>query len=285
MKENAIEVIKHRMIFKDTLLCCGLDPDLSKIPIEPAFNKLSKEERIKTFFAKVIDITANHVCAYKLQKAFFDRLSLGHDTLKEVISYIHKNHVGIPAIIDCKMGDIENTKQAYLSNILGELEADGVVVNPYMGDDVMKPLAKYPDKAIIVLAKTSNPGGGIVQDINLESGIPLWQYILKLTIERWNSSQNMIPVISSTVGLDMTRVRKLIPDEMLILLAGIGTQGGSYSDLSKLLNSKRSGVFVNSSRGILYPQLIPDQMWQSAVELEAIRLKTELNKERKLGNE
>ncbi len=110
--------------------------------------------------------------------------------------------------------------------------------------------------------------------------MPLWQYILKLTTERWNTSNNMIPVISSTVGLDMVGVRKLIPDGMPILLAGVGAQGGSYLDLSKLLNSEKSGVFVNSSRGILYPQLASGQTWQSAVESAAINLKEGLNKQK-----
>ena len=279
MKENVIETLRDRM--KTSLLCCGLDPDLSKMPNDEAYERLSDEKRITAFLKTIIDLTAKDVCAYKLQKAFFDKLSLGHDALKETIAYIHTNHKGIPAIVDCKIGDIDNTMQAYLDSLFNELRADGIVVNPYMGDDVMKPMAQYPDKAIVVLAKTSNPGGGIVQDVITKSGIPLWQHILKLTIERWNESGNMIPVISSTVGLDMTSVRHMIPDKMPILLAGVGAQGGSYDDLSKLLNSKRSGVFVNSSRGILYAKADNKQTWQDAIRQTSSLLMESLNQQRK----
>ncbi len=280
MKETAIELLKGRMADKNTLLCCGLDPDLSKIPNDVSFKEMSSEKKVAGFLTEVVKVTADHVCAYKLQKAFFDRLPLGHDVLKNTISYIHTHHKGIPVIVDCKIGDIDNTMQAYLENLFLGLGADGIVVNPYMGDDVMKPVSQYPDKAIVVLAKTSNPGGGVVQDAILKNGMPLWQYILKLTIERWNTTGNMIPVISSTAGLDMIEVRNMIPDQMPILLAGVGSQGGSLEDLSKLLNSERSGVFVNSSRGIIYAKTGDNETWRKAIERSAITLKEELNRER-----
>ena len=170
--------------------------------------------------------------------------------------------------------------QTYLDNLFNELHADGIVVNPYMGDDVMKPMERYPDKAIVVLAKTSNSGGGIVQDVITKDGIPMWQHVLRLTIERWNKSGNMIPVISSTVGLDMSNVRKIIPDQMPILLAGVGAQGGSYEDIYKLLNSKRSGVFVNSSRGIIYAKPTDNQTWKDAIAEASFILKDSLNEKR-----
>lgn len=277
---NAIESLKTRMIDQNTLACCGLDPDLSKFPNDPSFTNLSDEKRISNFLQTVVDLTADQVCAYKIQKAFFDKFDGGHALLGSLIGYIHTNYKDIPAFVDCKIGDIDNTMTAYTNNLFGELGADGIVVNPYMGDDVLQPLAQYPDKAIIVLAKTSNPGGGVVQDVLLENGRPMWQHILQLSIERWNTAGNIVPVISSTVGLDMTGVRQLIPDEMPILLAGVGAQGGSYSDLGKLLNSERIGVFVNSSRGILYPKNESGQTWQNAVRMAITDLKTDLNKAR-----
>lgn len=275
MKENAIAMLETRM--KNSLFCCGLDPDLSKMPVEKGFKE---DERTEKFLKTVIDSTSDYVCAYKLQKAFFDKLPQGHEVMKNTISYIHSKGVSIPAIVDCKIGDIDNTMQAYLDNIFGELNADGIVVNPYMGDDVMKPMSQYPDKAIVVLAKTSNPNGGIVQDVKLENGTFLWQYILSLITERWNSVGNMVPVISSTVSLDLETIREVIPDNMPILLAGVGTQGGTYEEVSKLLNSKKSGVFVNSSRGIIYAKAEDGQAWQSAVEQAALNLRDALNRER-----
>ena len=277
MKTN--DQILERMKTHDTLLCCGLDPDLKKMPPEIIGRQTSDEDKVFEFLRGVVDVTASHVCAYKAQKAFFDVLAGGHDVLKKLIDYIHTSNPGIPVIVDCKIGDIENTMEAYIQNLFNSLHADGIVVNPYMGDDVLLPLVELADKAIVVLVKTSNPSSGVVQDVVLQNGQPLWRHILDLVVNRWNRNENMIPVLSSTVGLNMAEIRPLIPDEMPILLAGVGAQGGNYADLRNLLNYENVGVFVNSSRGILYPQ--SRELWLIAIEKATIELKESLNNERR----
>lgn len=277
MKTN--DQILERMKSHNTLLCCGLDPDLKRMPPEIIGRKTSDEEKVFEFLRGVVDVTASHVCAYKAQKAFFDVLAGGHDVLKKLIDYIHTSHPGIPVIVDCKIGDIENTMEAYIRNLFGSLQADGIVVNPYMGDDVVLPLTELTDKAIVVIVKTSNPSGGIVQDVTLQNGQPFWRHVLDLVVNRWNRNTNMIPVLSSTVGLNMAEIRPLIPDGMPILLAGVGAQGGNYADLRNLLNSEGVGVFINSSRGILYPQ--SRQPWRIAIEKAAVELQEALNNERR----
>lgn len=279
MKVN--DQIFERMRTNNTLLCCGLDPDLRKMPLELIGEKISDEEKVLKFLQVVIEATASHVCAYKAQKAFFDVLPDGHDVLKKLIDYIHTSYPGIPVIVDCKIGDIKNTMEAYIKNLFGSLRADGIVVNPYMGDDVLLPLAELADKSIVVLVKTSNPSGGVVQDVVLQSGQPLWRHILDLVVNRWNHNANMVPVLSSTVGLNMTEIRPLIPDKMPIFLVGVGTQGGNYADLHNLLNSDGIGVFVNLARNILYPQ--SREPWQIAIEKAAVELKEALNNERRVG--
>lgn len=277
MKAN--DQILERMRKHNTLLCCGLDPDLKKMPPELIGKKVSDEEKVFEFLQVAVNVTASHVCAYKAQKAFFDVLAGGHDVLKKLIDYIHTSSPGVPVIVDCKIGDIENTMEAYIQNLFGSLQADGIVVNPYMGDDVMLPLGELVDKSIVVLVKTSNPSGGVVQDVVLQNGQPLWRHMLDLVVNRWDRNANMIPVLSSTVGLNMAEIRPLIPDRTPILLAGVGAQGGNYADLRNLLNSEGTGVFINSSRGILYSQ--SQQPWQTAIEKAVIELKEALNNERR----
>ena len=272
---RANDKILTRMRSHDTLLCVGLDPDMRKLPIEVLKRLRTKEEKIFEFLRGVVDATGMHVCMYKAQKAFFDLLSGGHDILREIVSYIHQTQPGVPVIIDCKIGDINNTMTAYIENLFGLIKADGIVVNPYMGGDVIEPLIELADKAIVVLVKTSNVSGGVVQDVKISDGRPLWQYLLDLVVNRWNKNANMIPVLSSTAGLDITKLRPLIPDTMPILFAGVGVQGGSYTDLSKLLNSEGIGVFVNSSRKILYP--ISSEPWQIAIETVTVKMKEALN--------
>jgi orotidine-5'-phosphate decarboxylase len=266
------------MVRNNTLVCVGLDPDLKKMPIEITGQNISNEEKIYQFLRGVIDVTASNVCAYKAQKAFFDILPGGHDLLKELIAYLHKTYPELPVILDCKIGDIDNTMSAYIENIFGILNADGVVINPYMGDDAVMPFAEISEKAVVVLVNSSNPSGALIQNVKLPNGFMLWKHVLELVVDRWNYNQNMIPVLSANSTDDMSLVRPFIPDQMPILLAGVGAQGGNYTNLRHLLNTNKLGVFVNSSRGILY-STEGQKSWQSAVAFSALRLKSELNKE------
>ena len=273
---DAIRALHTNM--RKTLACCGLDPDWEKLPHELTISGQRKEGIIFKFVQEIIDIAASHVCAFKIQKAFFDLWPNGHDLLKNVIAYIHGAHPNIPVILDCKIGDIDNTMKAYMQNIFEHLSADGVVVNPYMGEAVLRSFEAYPQKAIVVLVKTSNPDGSIIQDLRLNNGNALWEEILSYVTKRWNTKGNMIPVISSTTEIDLVAIRKIIPDEMPILFAGAGKQGGKIAEMSKLLNSQNSGVFVNSSRDLLYPRRKPRETWQQATERSVVEFKKNLEK-------
>ncbi|TAK94119.1 orotidine-5'-phosphate decarboxylase, partial [Patescibacteria group bacterium] len=233
---RSLELLHQAMIKNDTLVCCGLDPDVSKIPAELR-EGVPAVAGIRNFLRIVIDLTAPYVCAYKAQKAFFDIYPDGHNLLKETIQYVHEHHPYLPVFVDAKIGDVENSMEAYLRNIFGELGADGVVVNPYLGDDVLRPFERLPDKTAIVTVKTSNPDGAIVQDVILQDRRPLWRYMLDLVVNRWNASGNIVPVIASTADIDLREVRAAIPDNMPILFAGYGSQGGQAAHLRDLVDS------------------------------------------------
>jgi len=267
------------MTRNNTLACCGLDPAIEKIPMELR-REGSDEDAVRRFLEIVIDLTAPHICCYKAQKAFFDIFPGGHELLRYAIHYVHDRHPELPVFVDAKIGDVGNTMDVYLRNIFGELDTDGVVVNPYLGDDVMRPFESLPEKAAIVTVKTSNPDAAIVQNIILQDGRPLWKYILELTANRWNGAGNMVPVIGSTADIDLGDVRQIISDETPVLFAGYGVQGGTTKHLQQLLDSERRGVFVNSSRGILYPYDVQDPQWRDAI-LQAVKaLQNTLNVER-----
>jgi len=89
-----------------------------------------ENKQTKLFIKKVIDLTKCSVCAYKIQKAFFDILPYGHDILEKVIKYIHET-TSVPVILDCKIGDIDNTMEIYMKNIFEVLKADAVLVTPF----------------------------------------------------------------------------------------------------------------------------------------------------------
>ncbi|HUD02704.1 MAG TPA: orotidine-5'-phosphate decarboxylase [Candidatus Paceibacterota bacterium] len=274
---RALALLRDAMVSKNTLACVGLDPDLAKMPLSIIGPHASDEVKVSRFLREVIDITGPHICAYKVQKAFFDVFPKGHELLVKVVAYVQEHYPEVMVFVDAKVGDIDNTMDAYLRNIFEEIRADGLVVNPYMGDDVLKPFESLGDKAGVVLVKTSNPGADIVQNIVLSDGRMLWQYMLQLVAERWNRGSNLIPVLSSIADADLSGVRQVIPDDMPILFAGYGVQGGSLDHFRQLLDSTGRGVFVNSSRGVLYPYDPAETEWRQKILDAVIELKETLN--------
>jgi orotidine-5'-phosphate decarboxylase len=273
-----IRALDSRMEKADSLVCVGLDPDMAKLPFEILRSEGSDEAKVFDFLSEVVEITAPHVCAYKIQKAFFDQFAGGHELLRKIIDYIHMSYPSIPVFVDCKIGDTENTMAVYKKILFDEMKADGIVVNPYMGDDVMDLFVKNPNTVGIVLVQTSNPSARIVQDLKLENGKLLWEQMLGLVVTRWNTQKNLIPVLSSHSPLgEYAAIREHLPQEMPILLAGVGQQGGDPKVMQQLLNRDRRGVFVNSSRGILYPYAQNDTAWREAVLRAVIELKGTLN--------
>jgi orotidine-5'-phosphate decarboxylase len=80
-----------------------------------------------------------------------------------LIAHIHEKHPGIPVILDAKRGDIGSTAEQYAVEAFERYQADAVTVNPYMGRDSVDPYLAYPDKGVILLCRTSNPGGSDLQ--------------------------------------------------------------------------------------------------------------------------
>lgn len=253
-----------------SVICCGLDPDLKKFPIEIAQLNCPNEEKVFIFLRNIIDIVSPHVCSFKIQKAFFDFLENGKNVLRKTINYIHLRYPELVVIIDCKIGDIDNTMKIYLSNIFEKLNADGVVVNPYMGDDVFSETDCYKDKLFLVLCKTSNINSKSVQNLRLENGTLLWEKILNLTLNKWNKNNNLIPILSSNEKIDFSNLK--IPKDTFLFIAGFGNQGG---DRRNMLNFENHRYFINSSRLILYPYKPSDANWRTKVLESVIKHKNE----------
>jgi orotidine-5'-phosphate decarboxylase len=270
--------VDNRILKSNSMVCVGLDPDLSKMPSALSQKYTNAEELTFEFLKRVIDITASHACSFKLQKAFYDYLDHGHTVLRDTVAYIKQNYPDIPVFIDCKIGDTDNTMKTYMTLLFDDIKADAVVINPYMGDDVLEPFMQDARKAAIVITQTSNPNAKVVQELELKNGKKLWQEMLDLTLDRWNVNNNLIVVVSSnSKSSNLSEIRARIPQEVPILLAGIGLQGGDPKILKGLLNENGRGVFVNSSRGILYPYEKENTEWEKAILNAVIELKDGLN--------
>ena len=232
----------------NSLLCVGLDQG------EWEFNQ------------KIIDQTHDLVCAYKPNFAFYEALGIkGWENLKKTVEYLQRYHPGVVTIADAKRADIGNTNQGYVKAIFDELGFDAVTVNPYFGKEALQPFLERKDKGIIILCKTSNPGSGEFQDL-------IWEKVAKNVVSEWNKNNNCLLVVGATYPEELGQIRKIV-GEMTLLVPGIGAQGGEVAKVVKAgLNSNKSGMVINSSRGIIF---------SANPRLEAQKLRDEINKYRK----
>ncbi len=248
-------------------VCVGLDTTLEKIPQVIALNCNNDEDTILEFNKEIIDATADIVCAYKPNIAFYEglRCSVGINALQSTVSYILGNYPNIPIIIDAKRADIESTNNGYVRSIFDNMQADAVTINPYLGFEAMQPFLERKEKGIIVLCKTSNKGSGEFQNLEIELGkeglggivhepnrICLYEWIALAVKNKWNANGNCALVVGATYPHDLKRVRKWVGD-MPILIPGIGAQGAEIEATVKAgMDSKNEGMIINSSRGIIY---------------------------------
>ena len=230
----------------NSLLCVGLDPDPTKFPSHLE----NKPEAIFDFCKSIVDATAGLVCCFKPQIAYFSA-HRAEDQLEALIAHIHSKHPGIPVILDAKRGDIGNTAEQYAKEIFERYKADAITVNPYMGKDSVDPYLAYPDKGVILLCRTSNPGGSDLQFLDV-GGKKLYEHVAELVATKWNTSGQCALVVGATYPDEIARVREITGD-MPLLVPGIGAQGGDVEATVKAgCTAKGTGLIINSSRAILY---------------------------------
>jgi orotidine-5'-phosphate decarboxylase len=256
-------------------VCCGLDPDLNKLPT--SFRTLRPEEQVSTFLRNIVAITSPHVCAFKIQKAFFDALENGKRLLIDVIQHVHESAPGRPVILDCKVGDIDNSMSAYLSTAFGDLNADAIVLNPYMGTDVWDQLKLHSGKAGFVLVRTSNAGSRCVQEVPLLfDNNYLWRHILDLVLKEWQAGTDIMPILSANSHVDVAIARELRQIGVPILIAGVGAQSGDLQNVAELLRYE-TPIMINSSRAILYPEGSTEDNWRDAILASVIALQQRID--------
>jgi orotidine-5'-phosphate decarboxylase len=264
-------------------VCVGLDPDMGKAPVGIGHGKADLD--MQWFVCGIIDATCRYAAAFKLQSAYYEALgSKGIAVLEVVVDYIRHKAPNVPIILDYKRGDIDRTAAAYVEWALDNLDVDAVTVNPYLGMEAMRPFLDQVDKHIFVLAKTSNDGGGELQDVlccpitdtdtgkyyasedeafaegaeasGLVAGarMPFYQFVALRVARNWNYNNNCGLVVGATKTEKLGEIRRLVGD-MLILVPGIGTQGGDLMGSIRLGqgNEWLAEVFNNSS-AIMFAQ-------------------------------
>ena len=231
---------------KKSFLCIGLDVDLDKIPK----HLLQHDDPIFEFNKAIIDATHDLCVSYKPNTAFYEAYGIkGWKALQKTIEYLNQNYPEIFTIADAKRGDIGNTSTMYAKAFFNDLNFDSVTVAPYMGKDSVEPFLAFQNKHAILLALTSNEGAFDFQTKNVD-GNEMYKIVIE-TSKTWRNAENLMYVVGATKSEYFAEIRKIIPNNFL-LVPGVGAQGGSLADVCKYGLNKNIGLLINSSRGIIY---------------------------------
>ncbi len=240
------DTLQKRWREHGTLVCVGLDPEPAKFPA----HLRNAPDAVFDFCAAIVDATADLACAFKPQIAHFAALR-AEDVLERLIAHIHEHHPDVPVILDAKRGDIGSTAKHYASEAFERYQADAVTLNPYLGRDSIQPFLDHADKGVILLCRTSNPGGADFQALDC-GGAPLYLRVAETIARDWNANGNCALVTGATWPEELGEVRARVGD-MPLLVPGIGAQGGDVEAVLRHgLTADGAGLMISSSRAILY---------------------------------
>ena len=253
-----------------SLLCIGLDTDTARIP---AFLR-TRRDPVAEFNRRIIDATADLVCAYKFNLAFYE--SAGSRGLAALHAALEKIPAGTLTIGDGKRGDIGNTAEMYAKALFGDFAFTACTVNPYMGGDSVEPFLRDGTRGVFILAVTSNPGARDFQYLPVR-GRPLYERVIRRA-RIWNTSDNCGLVVGATRPAQIKRARALAPD-LPFLIPGIGAQGGDLRAAVRY-GCDRDGYLavINASRSILYAS--GDRDFATAARAAALTLRDTINRYR-----
>ena len=274
------DMIAHAERTHHSLLCVGLDPEPAKFP--GAWK--GDAHRIFDFCSAIVDATHDLAIAFKPQIAYF-AAHRAEDQLERLIAHIHRVAPAVPVILDAKRGDIGSSAEQYAREAFERYQADAVTLSPFQGLDSIEPYMRFDGKGLILLCRTSNPGGSELQAQRLATGDFLYEHIARLAQGAWNHTGQLALVVGATYPAEIARVRDIAPT-LPLLIPGIGAQGGDAAATVRAGWRAHQGVttapiIVNSSRAILYAS--PADDFAMAARAAAQHTRDELNRVRSGG--
>ena len=271
-----IEKLESAWQSQNSLLMVGLDPDPERLPVSMKQNRASTLE----FCKGIVDASAPFACGFKPQIAYFASQG-AEEQLSELCAYIHETYPHLPIVLDAKRGDIGTTAEHYAREAYERYKADAVTVSPYMGFDSIEPYLAWKDRGIIILCRTSNPGGSDLQFVESATGEPLYLHVASMVAEKWNTHGQCGLVVGATFPEEIAKVRERVGDAMPLLVPGVGAQGGDIPEtVAAGRNAAGTGMMINSSRAILYAS--SDENWQQEAARVARDTRDQINLARAL---
>ena len=260
-----VERLRASSETNQSLLCVGLDPDPERMPVEDAAD----------FNRAIVNATADLVCAYKPNLAFYEAMGIpGLRILETTVAHIRDVAPLCIIIGDCKRGDIDSSASAYATAMFDVWGFDAVTVNPWGGMDTVEPWLRYPERGAFVWCRGSNRGAADLQDLTI-SGVgnltqPVYLRLARRAQQR-ASQGNLGLVAGATAPEQLTAVRQVCP-ELPILIPGVGTQGGDLeSSVRHGVDADGRGAVINASRGVIYASAGPDYAEAARARAEGLR--------------
>jgi orotidine-5'-phosphate decarboxylase len=253
MSGTALERLRARRAAVGSPLCLGVDPHPDALPegLAPTV------EGIETFARGLIEAAAPHACAVKINVAFFEAFgSAGFAALERIRADVPPE---LPCILDAKRGDIATSAERYASALFGHLDADGVTVSPYLGEDAIEPFLATGDRLVYILARTSNPSASRFQAL-VADGEPIHLHVARWAAERWTDGRVGL-VVGATAPDELERLREAVPGPAF-LVPGVGAGGGAAGAAARAADGGWSPGLVNVSRAIALASRGAD--WQAA---------------------
>ena len=277
---------------KRSQLVVGLDPRPELLPVELRGDvhrsRAAAADAVGRFCRGLIDAVAPYVVGVKAQLAYFETLGAdGMRAFEDVCEYARAANLLV--IADAKRGDIGSTARAYADAYLERREdrpppVDALTVSPYLGSDSIEPFVaacRRSGNGIFCLVKTSNAGSADLQDAALSNGRRLWHQVAEL-VDAWGQDlvgdrglSSVGAVVGATYPRAVAEARKLMP-QAILLLPGIGAQGGTPADVARAFTSGPASALVSVSRSVIYAFRVDGADWRKAAAAEAARLRGEV---------
>jgi orotidine-5'-phosphate decarboxylase len=225
---------------RHSLLCVGLDPDPELID--------GGAEGALRHCREVVRQTEEHACCFKPNSAFWEQYGpAGWEALLKLRGEAPRT----PFLLDAKRGDMDNTMRAYARAVFETLGMDAATVNPYLGADSIDEFARYGDRGVYVVCRSSNPGAADLQHLEA-GGHPLYTHVAFLA-ERVNANGNVGLVVGATAPAQIAELRRIT--KLPFLIPGVGAQGGDLAgSVRAAWNGDAASCLISSSRSILFAE-------------------------------
>jgi orotidine-5'-phosphate decarboxylase len=243
---------ENRLDSMKSCLCVGLDSYYDKLPCFVKKGR-SVSEAIFEFNKMIVEATSELAVAYKMNVAFYAGYGEeGLAALRRTNRYLREIDSSVPIIADCKRSEMGETVKLVRREIFDWLGFDCVMVTPWFGADTFRDYLEDESKGVVVYVHDSNPSAGEIQDLVLKDGRKVYEIVAEKIAGEWNINGNLFAEAAATYPDALRKIRRIIGEDMPLLVAGVGPQGGKIEDLAGLFGLNGRRLLVNSSRGVIF---------------------------------